>query len=100
MPKIVNNLDAQGIFRITDLPNPINSGDSVNKVYVDTFNSYTHIQSVSDTIWLVNHNLGYYPNVRVKDSSGRFILTDIEDIDINNLYVKNSAAFGGIAYCS
>lgn len=62
--------------------------------------SYIHTQSVADTIWLISHKMGFYPNVTVIDSSQRKVLTDIEYIDANNLKVLVTAAFAGVAYLS
>lgn len=57
-------------------------------------------QSAPLTIWNVNHNLGFYPNVSVIDSSNRMVLTDINYIDNNNLQVMVANAFSGTAYLS
>ena len=57
-------------------------------------------QSVPLSIWNVNHNLGFYPNVSVIDSSNRKVLTDINYVDNNNLQVMVANAFSGTAYLS
>lgn len=62
--------------------------------------SYVHIQATASSEWTVVHNLGYYPNVTVKDSTGRKVMTDIQDIDINSLKIISAAAFAGSASLS
>lgn len=62
--------------------------------------SYIHNQSVASSEWLIPHNLGFYPNVTVMDSTKRKVLTDIEYIDNNNLKIIATAAFAGNAYLS
>ena len=63
-------------------------------------NSYTHTQSNASTIWDIQHNLGFNPNVTVVDSSGQKMLTDVYYTDINNLKIIVANAFAGIAYLS
>ena len=62
--------------------------------------NYVHTQGVAANTWTIAHNLGYYPNITVFDSTDRSILTQIEHININNAVVHNDAAFAGKAYCS
>ena len=62
--------------------------------------SFTHNQSTANTVWNIPHNLGFYPNVSVMDSSNRKVLTDINYVDQNNLQVIIANAFSGIAYLS
>ena len=62
--------------------------------------TYVHTQGIASNNWLIEHDLGYYPNVAVVDSSGRQVLTQIEYIDENTLRSITEFAFGGKAYCS
>ena len=62
--------------------------------------TYVHTQGVASNSWLIEHELGYYPNVAVVDSSGRQVLTQIEYIDENTIRSITEFAFGGKAYCS
>src|SRR5213075_3591459 len=39
--------------------------------------SYRHIQTVPAAMWTIVHNLGFYPNVSVVDSSGREVVGEI-----------------------
>lgn len=62
--------------------------------------TYVHTQGVASNRWLIEHDLGYYPNVAVVDSSGQQVLTQIEYIDENTIRSITEFAFGGKAYCS
>jgi hypothetical protein len=61
---------------------------------------YVHNQLTPDVLWSVQHDLGYYPNVRVQDSAGSDIEGDITYVSANLLTVEFTAAFGGHAYLS
>jgi hypothetical protein len=62
--------------------------------------SYRHIQTVAAAVWTIPHNLGFYPNVAVVDSSGREVVGEIDYVDMNTVRLTFSAAFGGEAYLS
>lgn len=62
--------------------------------------SYTHTQGVAASVWTINHNLGYVPNVWVKDSANTEVEGDIAVVNLNTIVITFSAAFGGLAYCS
>lgn len=63
--------------------------------------AYVHVQDVPAATWVIVHNLGYYPNVRVEDSAGADIEGgDVANVDLNTLTVSWSVAFGGTAYLS
>lgn len=50
--------------------------------------------------WHINHNLDYYPNVTVVDSSGSDVVGSVSYVDRDNLVLTFGAAFGGKAYLS
>lgn len=62
--------------------------------------AYTHIQSVASATWTVVHNLGWYPNVVVQDSSGTTVEGDITYDSRVKLTLTFSGAFSGRAYLS
>lgn len=62
--------------------------------------SYTHTQGVSDDVWTIEHNLGFYPSVSVFMSSGDIVEGAIEHQDVNNLTITFSVAISGTAYLS
>jgi hypothetical protein len=52
--------------------------------------------------WLleINHNMGYNPNVTVKNSAGDILETGIDYNSINKITLTMAQPFGGIAYLS
>jgi hypothetical protein len=48
----------------------------------------------------INHNMGYNPNVTVKDSSGNILETGIDYNSINKITLLMAQPFGGTAYLS
>ena len=62
--------------------------------------SYRHIQTVPSAVWTIPHNLGFYPNVSVVDSTGREVVGEITYVNMNTVQLTFSAAFGGEAYLS
>lgn len=96
--------DSNGLLVVDYLPDQAGnegkflSTDGTNAIWVNK--SYTHEQNISSTEWIVNHNLGFKPNVRIVNSAGDNIETVIEDIDDNNLKIFFNNANGGKAFCS
>ena len=66
----------------------------------DEITSYKHVQSIPSDIWTINHNLGFYPNISIVDSSGRSVEGDINYIDMNTVEASFAGAFAGEAYLS
>lgn len=62
--------------------------------------SYRHQQSVPSDTWTITHNLGFFPNVSVVDSSGRKVEGDVEYVDINTIEISFIGGFAGEAYLS
>ena len=46
------------------------------------------------------HNLGFFPNVTTKDSSGEIVETGFDYIDINTIKLTMAQPFSGTAYLS
>lgn len=61
---------------------------------------YTHIQAVPSSLWIINHGLGYKPNITVVDSTSRRVFGDEVYIDNNISHVSFIGGFSGEAYCS
>lgn len=59
-------------------------------------------QDQSQTFWYVeiNHNMGYNPNVTVKDSGGNILETGIDYNSLNKITLIMAQPFGGTAYLS
>lgn len=67
---------------------------------VSSQSNYIHTQDVAENVWLVNHNLGYYPSVSVVDSSGKIVIGQVEYLNPNHIKITFSAGFSGKAYLS
>jgi hypothetical protein len=61
---------------------------------------FTYTQSAPATVWTINHNLGYRPQVTVVDSANSVVEGDRVYTDANNLVLTFSAPFSGVAYLS
>lgn len=62
---------------------------------------YRHIQGTSSTIWNIVHNLPFYPNVTVVDSSGGQIFPgSLTYVNAVTVQLTFSANVGGEAYLS
>lgn len=62
--------------------------------------SYTHNQSGASDTWVVNHNLGFFPNVMSFDTTGEEIVGQVIHNTINQLTIVFSAPVSGSAYLS
>ena len=62
--------------------------------------TYEHNQSATATTWIVNHNLGFNPNVVVADSAGTIVESEIWYDSINTLRLGFSFGMSGKAYLS
>ncbi len=59
---------------------------------------FVFTQGAASALWTIVHNLNKFPSVQVQDSANSEIEGDIEYVSANELKVKFSAAFAGIAY--
>lgn len=102
MSKLIKiSYDFQG-HAIKNVSDPVEINDVANKKYVDSVRNdrkYIHYQSNAANEWSIAHNLGErYPNVKVINSANEEIFGgEIEYVDVNNLIISFSFAFGGIA---
>ena len=71
-----------------------------NKYFTVGRVSYEHTQGAVSNSWVINHNLGFQPNVTVVDSAGTIYEGEIAYTNTNSLTVTFSVAFSGIAYLS
>lgn len=61
---------------------------------------HVHAQGVPAQQWMIVHNLGFYPNVTVIDSTGETVEGDITPVNEFALTLEFSGAFSGTAYLS
>ena len=59
---------------------------------------YPHTQTIAETVWVIDHNLGKYPSVICFDSANDEIEGVINYPSLNSVTVTFSAATGGYAY--
>ena len=45
--------------------------------------TYTHVQTLAASSWVVNHNLGFYPTVQAHTNDGRVMVPGIQHVSIN-----------------
>jgi hypothetical protein len=62
--------------------------------------SFEHTQGSASNSWVINHNLGFKPNVTVVDSAGNIVEGEITYTNSNSLTVSFQASFSGYAYLS
>lgn len=76
-----------------------NLQDQIDTIIAGT-TSYTHTQDVPSDTWMINHSLGYNPNVAVVDSTGAVVVGDLEYVSISKIVVRFNGGFAGKAYLS
>lgn len=64
----------------------------------EAFYPYIHTQTDTNTVWTINHNLGYNPDVRTVSSVGTIIEGTISYTNLNSLTVTFGSTQAGIAY--
>jgi hypothetical protein len=83
----------------------------INKIYgpktlgewgepVSLGGTYTHIQDIASSTWVINHNLEYYPNVEIVNSAGVSVIGDYQFINPNVVVATFADPFAGKAYLS
>ena len=66
--------------------------------WLNTSNSYTHIQEASSYTWTINHNLGKHPSVFIIDTGGNWVIGDVQYLNENQIIVRFTYEFSGRAY--
>jgi hypothetical protein len=61
---------------------------------------YEHQQTVASTSWVINHNLGFHPNIDVRDETGRRLRPAIIHHTVNQSEVQCLTPRIGTATCS
>lgn len=92
---IADAIAAAALDNTDDLPE-----GTTNKYFTVGRVSYDHTQGSASDTWVINHNLGFKPNVTVVDSAGTIYEGEITYTNTNSLTVSFSAAFSGKAYLS
>lgn len=61
---------------------------------------YTHKQTVSSSVWVINHYLGKKPSIDAVDNLGREIKGHVQYINLDTCHVTHSGPISGEAYCN
>lgn len=59
--------------------------------------AFTHLQSVADTVWTINHNLGMRPAVTILDTGGNEVEADVVHLSSNQLVIRFAIPVAGLA---
>ena len=62
--------------------------------------TYVHNQSTASNLWIITHNLGYFPNIDITDSAGTSVIGDYQHVDVNTITATFTFPFAGKAYLS
>jgi hypothetical protein len=88
-------------------PKPTDSTWVGSTSFLLTTSTFTYSFSIGQVIdqvsyWSLEivHNMGYYPNVTIKNSAGDIVETGIDYNSINKITLTMAQPFGGIAYLS
>jgi len=92
---VLNAIAASALASTDDLPEGVS-----NKYFTTARVSYNHVQGVASSSWVINHNLGFYPNLTVQDSAGNIVEGEITYTTVDSITVTFSTAFSGEAYLS
>ena len=93
--ELANAIAGAALSSTDDLPE-----GTANKYFTTSRVSYVHTQGVASNTWTVTHNLGFYPNVTVQDSSGTIYEGEILYTTLDSLTLTFSASFSGQAFLS
>lgn len=59
--------------------------------------SYDFTQSSPSTLWTINHNLGYRPQVELRTTGGVIMLAEVTHISVNQVQVSFAVSTAGTA---
>lgn len=87
---IISDPNVPSVIKVIPSPGPKGSSGG----------NYTHNQSAVSNVWIVNHNLGYNPNVSILDSAESNVEAEIWYNNTNSLEIRFSVGISGKAYLS
>jgi hypothetical protein len=62
--------------------------------------AFTHTQLATSSQWTINHNLGFNPQISIRDNNGQIIEGQITYNNLNTITLDFSIAISGTAYLS
>lgn len=97
---IVDGLQALAIARPDGLP-PWYLSPRTQTGGGGTSEPFIFQQPTPSNLWIINHNLGYYPSVEVFDLGGGVITSGVEllNFSVNQIRVFANPSVGGFARC-
>lgn len=95
LQQVLEAISNAALSTTDDLPEGV-----TNLYYKPDRVSYVHSQNVASSSWYVPHNLGFYPNITVKDSGGSIVEGEVTYTNANELTLTFSSSFSGTAYLS
>jgi hypothetical protein len=93
-PTYVSVASSGGIQGIQGIQGPTGPSGDPALLY------YKHEQTTPSSTWDITHNLEFFPNITVVDSSGAVCEGEINHVTINRVTLTFSASFSGTAYLS
>jgi|694.fasta_scaffold13952_9 hypothetical protein len=97
-----NSLGTDGEFYIDTSVNRM-YGPKTNGQWTTSVNlggTYTHVQDVPSSNWVINHNLEYFPSVEIVNSAGTAVIGDYQYVNANTVIANFTNPFAGKAYLS
>jgi hypothetical protein len=61
---------------------------------------YTYEQMIPNEVWVIVHDLAFFPNVMTFDSAGTQIVGEVDHVDKNTVIITFSHSNAGKAYLS
>lgn len=93
-------VDLEGSVEVVDLSDPEVIETGVPGPRGGSVAAYRHSQGVASAVWVIDHGMGFYPNVTVLDSTGREVVGFVQYPSADRVVLTFAAPFGGEAYLS
>jgi hypothetical protein len=84
----------------------VNAGGCITRINVNpmitiaTSSKYEHTQAIESSVWIINHNLGFTPNVFAINMDGIQIVGEVDPVNSNTIRILFSDPVAGVAYLS
>jgi hypothetical protein len=99
MPNNVNVSPKVNKITVTEKKNSINLNVATAR-FQTSLVSYTYEKQTGATVWVINHNLHFRPNVIVMDYGSNQVECDIAYVTIDQVTLTFSEPMSGYAYLS
>ena len=95
--KLLGNLSAEGQVAAGGAATESGGGGSGGTT-TGEYKMFTFPQTTPSSEWMITHNLGKMPNVKIVDSDGELVFGDVKYVNTAVVTVTFGAAFSGTAY--